>query len=82
MTKQQDKYLESIKNYGSGKLFTYLTFNGDTTGLIQLIYRDNFKTISETKKFRVSFEGEYTLEYPMLGTAEYECLINISNKLK
>lgn len=85
-TEKQDKYLESKKNFGDGIIYTYLSFNGDTTGQIQLVYKVHEKTmweytIAEQKSFRVAFEGEYTEQYPMLGSAEFECLERISNRL-
>lgn len=81
MTPKLAPYLEKAEPYFNGTLYTYLTFRGDTTGMINLVYREKEKTISEAKNFRVAFEGEYTTTYPMLGSAEAECLTKITNIL-
>jgi len=84
MTPKIPEELEQTKHYGNGILETYLTFHGNTTGMIRLVYRQDKPryTISEAKLFRVAFEGKYDNQYPMLGTAELHCLTEISNKIK
>lgn len=78
MTPKTEKYLEKRDGCWS----TYLEFNGDTTGKINVVYSKGGICISQTRRFRVSFEGECSNLLPSLGYSECECVQEIARQLQ